>query len=232
MPEIRCVLFDLGWTLVGPVSGDWTFTACFCRMFPKEQYGSFRNENWQAAFAKAYVPLQQNPGMKNVDEQIERYTVFYRDLIRFAGFAVSEEDARLLAVDISTNDHNMYLLETAEATLQTLKERGYRIGVISDTWPNIESQLAYLGIDSYFDQVSYSYRLGVLKPDPRIFQDAVDQSGMKPQELLFADDLGRNLAVARDMGMHVCQSLADPRDRADERFAHIGKPADILQYLP
>lgn len=229
--NIRCVLFDLGWTLVRPSSGDWTFTNAFQKMFPAETYGAWTEPRWQQAFQKAYVPLQENPYMKDVSEQISRYTSFFHQLVREAGYEISPADARYLAEDISCNDENMYLIETAEETLRKLKEEGYRIGVISDTWPNIESQLRYLGIDHYFDQLTYSYRLGCSKPDPAMFKDAISKAGMAADRILFIDDLARNLVAAEKAGMHGALSIADPRTKEDPRFPSVGKPADVFRIL-
>ena len=231
MHNIRCVLFDLGWTLVKPSSGDWTFTNAFQKMFPAGTYGSWTEPRWQQAFRKAYVPLQENPYMKDVSEQIRRYTSFFLQLVREAGYEIRPADARYLAEDISCNDENMYLIETAEETLRKLKEEGYRIGVISDTWPNIESQLRHLGIDQYFDQLTYSYRLGCSKPDPAMFEDAVNKAGMAADQILFIDDLARNLAAAEKTGMHAALSIADPRTKEDPRFPSVRKPADVFTIL-
>lgn len=229
--NIRCVLFDLGWTLVKPSSGDWTFTNAFQKIFPAGTYGAWTEPRWQQAFRKAYVPLQENPYMKDVSEQIRRYTSFFLQLVREAGYEIRPADARYLAEDISCNDENMYLIETAEETLRKLKEEGYRIGVISDTWPNIESQLRYLGIDQYFDQLTYSYRLGCSKPDPAMFEDAVNKAGMAAGQILFIDDLARNLAAAEKTGMHAALSIADPRTKEDPRFPSVRKPADVFTIL-
>ncbi len=229
--NIRCVLFDLGWTLVKPSSGDWTFTNAFQKMFPAETYGAWTEARWQQAFRKAYVPLQENPYMKDVSEQISRYTSFFRQLVKEAGYDISEADARYLAEDISCNDENMYLIETAKETLCRLKEDGCRIGVISDTWPNIESQLRYLGIDQYFDQLTYSYRLGCSKPDPAMFEDAVRKAGMPADQILFIDDLAGNLAAAEKTGMHGALSIADPRTKEDPRFPSVARPADVYHIL-
>lgn len=231
MHRIRCVLFDLGWTLLKPASGDWTYTRAFEKMFPEEICGSREEKRWQDAFAKAYQPLAEEPYMKDVSEQIIRYTRFFRELVQYAGFEITDEQAGLLAEDISRNDENMYLLHTAEETLIRLKQEGYRLGVISDTWPNIETQLAYLGIDRYFDQLTYSYRLGISKPDPGMFEDAVKKSGMRPEEILFVDDLSKNLYAAEKQGMHCLLSLANPRTAEDPHFGRVYRPSDVLAYL-
>jgi putative hydrolase of the HAD superfamily len=52
-----------------------------------------------------------------------------------------------------------------------------------------------------FDHVIESARIGLRKPDPRIYRMMVDALGVDPKACVYLDDLGVNLKPARDMGM-------------------------------
>ncbi|HEV2652243.1 MAG TPA: HAD-IA family hydrolase [Rhizomicrobium sp.] len=52
-----------------------------------------------------------------------------------------------------------------------------------------------------FDVVIESAKVGIRKPDPRIYQMMCDALGVTPHECVFLDDLGGNLKPARAMGM-------------------------------
>jgi putative hydrolase of the HAD superfamily len=52
-----------------------------------------------------------------------------------------------------------------------------------------------------FEQVFESSKIGVRKPDPRIYQYACQQVGVAPPEVVYLDDLGVNLKPARELGM-------------------------------
>lgn len=52
-----------------------------------------------------------------------------------------------------------------------------------------------------FDLLVISGELGVRKPEPAIYEIAVEKIGLPPEQLVFVDDLGGNLRPARDMGM-------------------------------
>lgn len=54
---------------------------------------------------------------------------------------------------------------------------------------------------SLFEMVIESSKVGLRKPDPRIYQLACDQLALAPEQVLFLDDLGINLKPARAMGM-------------------------------
>jgi putative hydrolase of the HAD superfamily len=52
-----------------------------------------------------------------------------------------------------------------------------------------------------FDHVIGSARIGLRKPDPRIYRMMVEALGVNPERCVYLDDLGVNLKPARAMGM-------------------------------
>jgi len=76
----------------------------------------------------------------------------------------------------------------ARATLDGVRARGLRLGLISNAWPSLEGKYRRLGFRDYFDPFVISARAGCLKPDAAIFQFAVAQIGLPPERLLFVDD--------------------------------------------
>ena len=55
---------------------------------------------------------------------------------------------------------------------------------------------------SDFDVKVFSYDVGATKPDHKIFQALVDQSGFKPQEIFYADDKQVNVDAAKSLGLN------------------------------
>ena len=66
-----------------------------------------------------------------------------------------------------------------------------------------------------FDHVIESAKIGLRKPDPRIYRMMADALGVDPKGCVYLDDLGVNLKPAREMGMttikvvNAAQALAD-----------------------
>jgi putative hydrolase of the HAD superfamily len=58
-----------------------------------------------------------------------------------------------------------------------------------------------------FDHVIESAKIGLRKPDARIYQMMVDALGVDPKHCVYLDDLGVNLKPARDMGMTTIKVL-------------------------
>ena len=52
-----------------------------------------------------------------------------------------------------------------------------------------------------FDHVIESAKIGLRKPDPKIYRMMVEALGVDPKRCIYLDDLGINLKPARDMGM-------------------------------
>jgi putative hydrolase of the HAD superfamily len=58
-----------------------------------------------------------------------------------------------------------------------------------------------------FDHVIESAKIGLRKPDPRIYQMMTDTLGVDPKRCVYLDDLGVNLKPAREMGMTTIKVL-------------------------
>jgi putative hydrolase of the HAD superfamily len=69
--------------------------------------------------------------------------------------------------------------------------------------------------EDLFDVVVDSSKVGLRKPDPRIYQLTCERLGVTPDRCVFIDDLSCNVDAGRELGMHVIQCL-DPVVAADE----------------
>jgi epoxide hydrolase-like predicted phosphatase len=67
------------------------------------------------------------------------------------------------------------------------------------------------GIISLFDDIINSARVGLAKPDPRIFALAAERLGVAPGECVFIDDLARNVQAAADADMHAVHYTSYPQ---------------------
>jgi len=66
----------------------------------------------------------------------------------------------------------------------------------------LEPRLEETQLDSVFDKIVISSRLGLVKPDPRIYAYMLNELGVKADEAVFIDDIGRNVQGAEAAGMH------------------------------
>ena len=76
-------------------------------------------------------------------------------------------------------------------TLETLRGHGLRLGIVSNAayLPRLmKQQVAALGLADYFDAMTFSSEVGVRKPHPAIYADALDKLAADPARTLFVGD--------------------------------------------
>ena len=66
-----------------------------------------------------------------------------------------------------------------------------------------------------FDHVIELAKIGLRKPDPRIYRMMADALGVEPKGCVYLDDLGVNLKPARDMGMTTIKVVSAPQALAE-----------------
>ncbi|MFM7251914.1 MAG: HAD-IA family hydrolase [Ilumatobacteraceae bacterium] len=72
-----------------------------------------------------------------------------------------------------------------------------------------DREAALAAVMRRFDLVVESSKVGVRKPEPRFYEIACEQLGVRPAECVFLDDLGINLKPAAAMGMRTIK-VVDP----------------------
>lgn len=77
-------------------------------------------------------------------------------------------------------------------TLDTLRTQGYAMSVISNADGRVEAGLRDCSLIDYFERVFDSTIVGVAKPEPGIFELALDELGIEPSEALYIGDMYYN----------------------------------------
>lgn len=70
-------------------------------------------------------------------------------------------------------------------------------------------------LNDYFEKLYLSYEVGVTKPDRRIFEFMIEDSGLVPEETLFVDDSATNIEVGKTFGLQTFQPKNGTDWRAD-----------------
>ena len=92
----------------------------------------------------------------------------------------------------------------------------YRTGIISNSFVGARNreQAAY-GFEDMTDVIVYSHEVGMSKPDPRIYGLATERLGVRPEEMVFLDDVPLMVDAARQAGLQAVlftttqQAIAD-----------------------
>jgi putative hydrolase of the HAD superfamily len=130
--------------------------------------------------------------------------------------------------------------EDSLSLLKELKNRGIKIGLISNTYSDERDAIRQSVLFPYFDVALISYEQGIRKPAPELFTKMTKELGVKPEECLYVGDGGsKELFAARDAGMHPVQctwfhDLAfEPHVPCPiyDEFDHANTQLEILKFI-
>lgn len=124
-------------------------------------------------------------------------------------------------------------------TLKELQARGLRLGLVSNAayLPRLMTeQLVALGLSKYFSGVTFSSEVGVRKPHPAIYKDALAKVGVEPSRTLFVGDRVReDVQGPKSLGMRAVLTREwrqeDDPGVADFVIARLGELPTVVSRL-
>jgi glucose-1-phosphatase len=82
----------------------------------------------------------------------------------------------------------------------------YKTALLSNAWDDLRLVLQdHLQILDAFDETIISAEVGFTKPDPHIYQIALERLEVPPQEAVFVDDFVENVKAAHKLSLHTIQ---------------------------
>jgi putative hydrolase of the HAD superfamily len=203
---LDAVLFDWGDTLMR-----WTFEpellvaghAAGLRALGREPVPALTER-----FRDTYLPLMFAPGTV---EEVE-YPALVRQLLAESGIEAGDAELdRFLDAEHTAWAPARQLADTTHALLETLRERGLKLGLVSNAFDPpalLHRDLEQLGIAERIDVAVFSSEVGRRKPDPAVFERALEALGVQAERALFVgDSLAADIAGAAALGMHTCQAV-------------------------
>jgi putative hydrolase of the HAD superfamily len=111
--------------------------------------------------------------------------------------------------------------------ISTIRTRGLVVAALTNNWsngePETEQPSGSQALAPLFDFFVESSVVGLRKPDPRIYEHTCETIGIRPDEAVFLDDIGRNLKTARHLGMTTIK-VENPAAALQELESVIGFP--------
>jgi len=212
MNNIKAILFDSGRTLNVPRTGHWFITPNFFNIINDTSF-QYTEDQLSEAMNKACDHINKMLLVKTEEDEFAMFKEFYEIVLKEIKYAsINEEIINSLASDNVYNDHKFYFFDDVEPGLQRLKDK-YILGVVSDTWPSLERVFINKSLRKYFSTFVMSSIYGSYKAEKVLFKIAIEEIGVKPEEVIFIDDSESNLVAAEDFGM--IPILIDRYDRND-----------------
>lgn len=118
-------------------------------------------------------------------------------------------------------------LDGVADTVATLRERGIRVAVVSNSDGSVRDSLDVAGLADLFEFVIDSHEAGVSKPDPRIFHMALDRMGLDPVDAWYVgDSMFHDVNGARAARLSRAL-LVDPYGLRPQEADRIGSVAEL-----
>ncbi|MDR0682197.1 MAG: HAD family phosphatase [Dysgonamonadaceae bacterium] len=191
---IRNIVFDLGGVLI--------------TLDREKAVRRFKEAGLENA-EKLLDPYHQKGIFLELEEGKLSQEEFYEALRKEAGKYISNE-----AIDSGWFGFLKEVPEYKLDMLEDLRERGYRLYLLSNTNPIVmdwalSSAFSSKGksLDLYFDKLYLSYQIGCTKPAAKIFEEVFKDSEIIPAETLFIDDGSANIEMGKKLGMKTYQPL-------------------------
>ena len=133
------------------------------------------------------------------------------------------------AVDAGLATKETVFYPDALETLEALRERGYMLGLISNTHWRWHTECKR-SMESYFDVVTLSYEHGYVKPHPSIFQVTLDKLGVEVDRCLHVgDDPYADVQGAKNAGLKA--AFVRRGDETAEADIQIESLCELLRLL-
>jgi len=205
-PEVKAVLWDFGGVITSsPFEAFNRYEAS--RGLPRD---SIRRINAADPDRNAWARLERS------EIDADAFDALFAEEAAAQGYQIAGRDVlSLLAGDIRP---------AMVAALDTLTAAGIRIGCITNNAKvgrgagmvaDPEKARAVAAILARFEHVIESAKVGVRKPDPRIYRMMCDAIGVPPEACVYLDDLGINCKPAAAMGMAAIKVTSETQALAD-----------------
>jgi epoxide hydrolase-like predicted phosphatase len=87
------------------------------------------------------------------------------------------------------------------SAIRRIRAGGLRAGALTNNWDSDDQKQKMDLLRAEFDVFIESVRVGLRKPDPRIYELCCKRLEVAPNEAVFLDDIGVNLKSARALGL-------------------------------
>jgi HAD superfamily hydrolase (TIGR01549 family) len=95
------------------------------------------------------------------------------------------------------------LFPETRAVLESLRTRGYHLGLISNGNDGLLNTLEYHGLDKLLETVTYSQEVGIEKPAAKMFSTALQRAHSSPSDALHVgDSIPADVEGALSSGLH------------------------------
>jgi putative hydrolase of the HAD superfamily len=211
---IRAVLLDFGHTLVNYEADEAALLQSYRDIHSYlDLAGISRDPVPDDLMLRVFRRLTEVITKSYLEGQLEELDclALYDDAFRHLGYELDRELLHtVLELDHRALASQFEVPAPTLAAMQALRERGYRVGLVSNATPTgkvMRHDLEVLGLADLIDVAAYSSEVGFRKPHPRIYLTVTEALGFEPAECLFVGDrVKEDILGSQALGMQAVLS--------------------------
>lgn len=227
----RAVFFDAGDTILAPHP---SFPELFVMMMAEEGHVLKVKEAEKAleeGLDVAYHALEEShrPAWSTSrEDSIWYWGTVYQTALGRLGISERVQELSELIYHRFTSYENYRLFPDAIPVLEKLRDAGLHVGLISNFEEWLEGMLIEWEIAHLFDSMLISGKEGIEKPDPKIFEAALERAAVESRDAVYVGD-NPTIDVAGALGVGMVPVLIDRKRRYRD---HTGTRIETLDELP
>ncbi|MBE9525258.1 MAG: HAD family hydrolase [Chloroflexi bacterium] len=202
---IRAIIFDLDGTLrVNRPAINETFY----RFAEELGLSSSRRQQRKAAQWAHFYWAQSDTLASDLEALGHDDEGFWANYVKrnLVALGCPEENANTLAPKMrhkmKNQDFDSCVPADVPNTLQTLKNEGYTVGLVSNRRRPIDEELRELGLSPFLDFAYVAGEVDVWKPNPQIFDRAIAEAGFSCEQMIYVgDNYYADIVGAQQAGM-------------------------------
>jgi putative hydrolase of the HAD superfamily len=187
-------------------------------------------------FIASYIPINAKYWKLYRDEKVSKADLRYarlKETFDLLNYQVEDEVIHHLSEEYIHQLPNFnYLFEGALELLDYLKSR-YPLHIITNGFEEVQTlKMRKSGILDYFQEIVTSESVGVKKPNPKVFQYALQKTKTHPEAaLMIGDNLEADIQGALNVGMNVIHYNSEKSIHIPQNIRSVHSLLEIKQYL-
>ncbi len=155
---------------------------------------------------------------------------YYRQTVQLYGISDEKQISEGMNA-LELDDDTVEIFEGVPETIRALKEKGYILGIITDTALPLTVKLNWFeknGFGFLWDVIISSKDIGIRKPAPILYEEAIAQTGLNPDEAVFVGHKAYELEGAHKIGYKTIAYNYEKEAVADQYIEKFSDLVDVI----
>jgi HAD superfamily hydrolase (TIGR01549 family) len=224
--NIKYILFDVGNVLVYKVTHEDENVAKLLDL-SREEYREILDKIIDRQTPKEKKQFKE---MNTLEKEISYLNMLHKKICTYLGIKPTKKLIEKMTKCRTQGD--FAVKDGVLESLESLSDK-FKLGILSNAPPSRRHhELKIQGLYKYFDHIFISKEIGLYKPNPEIYQYALERIGYSEDEVLFVDDKIDYLQGAENAGLsNLILYLKNDKSEEEVNYPTIQNLKELVEIL-